>query len=105
MATKKELLEQSQKAVGQYFELSKYLFVDDAPQDVNEIPSDNPFYESAKAISDEMGLDWENMSHEDSNRVMLNLLSDYFFSIQTDENYTPVLNISFRRTLMSKETE
>ena len=29
MATKKELLEQSQKAVGDYFELSKYLFGDD----------------------------------------------------------------------------
>lgn len=97
MATKKELLEQSQKAVGDYFELSKYLFGDDAPQDVNEIPSDNPFYESAKAISDEMGLNWENMSHEDSNRVMLNLLSDYFFSIQPDEKYKPVLTISLQK--------
>lgn len=97
MATKKELLEQSQKAIADYFELSKYLFGDDAPQDVNEIPEDSPFYESAKAISDEMGLDWENMSHEDSNRVMLNVLSDCWFGIQTDEKYRPVLTISFQK--------
>ena len=97
MATKKELLEQSQRAIADYFELSKYLFGDDAPQDVNEIPTDSPFYESAKAIADEMELDWEKMSHDDSNRVMLNLLSDYFFSIQTDDKYKPVLSISFQK--------
>lgn len=97
MATKKELLEKSQRAIADYFELSKYLFGDDAPQDVNEIPTDSPFYESAKAIADEMELDWDNMSHEDSNRVMLNILSDYFFSIQPDEKYKPVLTISFQK--------
>lgn len=97
MATKKELLEQSQKAIGDYFNLSKYLFGDDAPVDVNEIPKDNPFYETARALSDEMGLDWDNMSHEDSNRVMLNLLSEYFYSINVDEKYKPVLTISFQK--------
>lgn len=97
MATKKELLEQSQKAIGEYFELSKYLFGDDAPNDVNEIPSDSPFYEPAKEIANEMGLDWENMSHEDSNRLMLNLLSDYFYNITTDDKYKPVLTISFQK--------
>lgn len=97
MATKKELLEQSQKAIGEYFELSKYLFGEDAPLGVNEIPTDSPFYQSAKSIADELGMDWKNMSHEDSNRVMLNLLSDYFFSIQSDEKYKPVLTISFQK--------
>lgn len=98
MATKKELLEQSQKAIGEYFELSKYFFGEDAPLDVNHIPEDSPFYEPAKSLSEEMELDWENMTHEDSNRVMLNLLSDYFFCIQSDEKYKPVLTISFQKT-------
>lgn len=97
MATKKELLEQSQKAIADYFELSKYLFSEDAPQDVNEIPENSPFYESAKTIADKMGLGWEKMSHEDSNRVMLNLLGDYFFGIQPDDKYKPVLTISFQK--------
>lgn len=98
MATKKELLEQSQKAIGEYFELSKYLFGDDAPQDVNEIPKENKFYQMAKDIADDMELDWDNMSHEDSIRVMLNLLGEYFCNIlPEDDKYQPVLTISFQK--------
>lgn len=81
MATQKELLAHSQKALGDFFSLSKYLFGEDAPIDVCEIPSDNPFYLTAHEISAEMELDWETMSHEDSNRVMLNLLGEYFARI------------------------
>lgn len=98
MATKKEQLEQSQKAIGEYFQLSGFLFGDDAPLDVNEIPEDNPYYATAKDIADEMGLDWKTMSHNDSNRVMLNLLSDYFYRIKPDDKYQPVLSITFQKT-------
>lgn len=97
MATKKEALQKSQEATANYFQLSKFLFSEDAPYDVNEIPQDSPFYESAKAISDEMGLDWENMSHEDSNRVMINMLADAFAAIEPDEHYDTVLTISFKK--------
>lgn len=97
MATKKEVLEQSQKAIGNFFQLSKFLFGEEAPYDVNEIPEDSPHYESAKAISDEMGLDWKNMSHDDSNRVMLNMLADAFAAIEPDEHYDAVLTISFKK--------
>lgn len=99
MATKKELLEQSQQAFKDYMELSQYLFGEEAPMDVNEIPKDFKFYEPAKALADEMGLDWDKMSHEDSNRVMLNLLADAYTNIQTneDDEYIPVLTISFKK--------
>lgn len=97
MATKKEVLEQSQKAIANFFQLSKFLFAEDAPYDVNEIPEDSPHYENAKSISDEMGLDWNNMSHEDSNRVMLNMLADAFDAIKPEDDYEPVLTISFKK--------
>lgn len=97
MATKKEVLEQSQKAIANFFQLSKFLFGEEAPYDVNEIPEDNPHYESAKAISVEMELDWKNMSHDDSNRVMLNMLADAFAAIEPDEHYDAVLTISFKK--------
>lgn len=95
MATKKEALEQSQKALEEFFNLSKFLLGDEAPFDVNEIPEDSPYYETAKAIAEEMRLVWEDMTHEDSNRVMLNLLSEYFLSIKPDGDYKTVLTISF----------
>lgn len=97
MATKKEVLQKSQEAIANYFQLSKFLFSEDAPYDVNEIPQDSPFYESAKAISDEMELDWENMSHEDSDLVMINMLTDAFAAIEPDEHYDAVLTISFKK--------
>lgn len=97
MSTKKEQLEQCQKAIGEYFQLSDYLFGDTAPLDVNEIPQDNPYYEAAKLLADDMGLNWDGMSHEDSNRVMLNLLSEYYYRIKPDEKYQPVLSISFSK--------
>lgn len=97
MATKKEVLQKSQEAIANYFQLSKFLFSEDAPYNVNEIPQDSPFYESAKAISDEMELDWENMSYEDSDLVMINMLTDAFAAIEPDEHYDAVLTISFKK--------
>lgn len=99
MATKKEMLEQSQKAMGDFIKLADYLFGDNAPLDVNEIPKDNPFYEDIRSISDEMELDWDKMEHNDSNRVMLNVLSEYYYRIQPeDESCKPVVTISFRKS-------
>lgn len=97
MAATKELLEQSQKAYENYMKLSHYLLGEDAPMDVKDIPEDNPYYEPAKKMAEEMELDWDKMSHEDSIRVMINLLSDAYLNIQTDENYIPVLTISFKK--------
>ena len=97
MATQKEVLAQSQKAIANFFQLSKFLFGEEAPYDVNDISEDSPHYESAKAIADEMGLDWKNMSHDDSNRVMLNMLADAFDAIEPDEHYDVVLTISFKK--------
>ena len=97
MATKKEVLEQSQKAIGEFFKLSKYLLGEDAPYDVKDIPQDNPFYKQAKNIAEEMELDWDKMSHEDSIRVMINMLSGSFCNIQPDEKYDAILTISFKK--------
>lgn len=95
MATKTELLKKSQQAIGDYIKLSAYLFGEDAPQDVNEIPKNNPFFKDIKEIAEEMELDWEKMSHSDSNRVMLNILAEYFCRIQQDENYHHQITVTF----------
>lgn len=65
-----------------YIELSKYLFGSKNPiYDINEIPEDNQFYSMAKSIADQLGVDWESMSHEDSNRIMLALLEDTYVAM------------------------
>lgn len=91
------MLADSQQAFGEFIELCKYLFGDDAPQDMNEIPSDNQFYPVAKDIAKETKIDWDKMTHAESNSLMLNLLADYWDQIAQVEGYKPVLTINFQK--------
>lgn len=63
-----------------YIGLSKYLFGkgEDGIYNVNEIPKDNEFYKPAKAIAKSLKISWKNMTHEESNRIMLALLEDSY---------------------------
>lgn len=97
MAEKKSKLEESQQAIVDYFALSRYLFSDDAPSDVTDIPEDSPFYKPAREIAEDLKIEWDGMSHSDSNRVMLALLDDYYYNIKADDEYIPVLTISFKK--------
>lgn len=98
MTSTKEALKTAQKTIAEYIQLSNYLFSEDAPYDVNEIPEDNQFHFMAREISDDMGLDWETMSHEDSNRVMLNMLAYYFGLICPADGYEAVLSITYQKS-------
>lgn len=74
--TAKAVLEVFQK----YLRLSKYLFAQTGEfiYDVNEIPKTNEFYKATKAIAKKFEIDWKTMTHEESNRIMLALLSDTY---------------------------
>lgn len=62
-----------------YIVLSRYLFGSKNPiYDINEMPGDCDFFTDAVRIAEQLEVDWKTMSHEDSNRVMLALLEDYY---------------------------
>lgn len=62
-----------------YIELSRYLFASkESIYDINEMSEDSKFYAAAKDIAKQINVDWESMSHEDSNRIMLALLEDTY---------------------------
>ena len=71
-----------------YYELSSLLFdrQRDEIYDVTDIPQNDKFYEVAKDKATQLQIDWANMSHEDSNRIMLALLEDSFNLIREIEN-------------------
>ena len=79
-----------------YFALSSLLFGygDKSPYDINELKEDNMFYQPAKDLSKELGIDWEKMTHEESNRIMLALLDDYFNQIKIDEEHRFLLQVN-----------
>lgn len=71
-----------------YIALSKYLFSqgDKGIYNMNEIPSDNEFFLPAKKIAESLDINWEEMTHEESNRIMLALLEDTYMGMSKVEN-------------------
>lgn len=82
-----------------YFKLSTLLFGmgDKSPYDINEIKEDNEFYKPAKALAAELKIDWGKMTHEESNRIMLSLLDDYFNQINVDGDYKFTLLVNIEK--------
>lgn len=66
-----------------YIELSRYLFASKEPiYDINEMSEDSKFYAAAKEVAKQIDVNWESMSHEDSNRIMLALLEDTYNAME-----------------------
>lgn len=82
-----------------YFKLSTLLFGmgDKSPYDINELKEDNEFYKPAKDLAEELEIDWEKMTHEESNRIMLSLLDDYFNQINVDGDYKFTLLVNIEK--------
>lgn len=78
---------QTLEAFFKYFKLSSLLFDRrrDEIYNVTDIPKDDEFYKPAMEIAKQLDIDWNNMSHEDSNRIMLSLLEDAFNLIREIE--------------------
>lgn len=76
------------EAFFRYYKLSSLLFDRrrDEIYNVTDIPENNEFYKPAMEIAKQLDIDWKNMSHEDSNRIMLSLLEDAFNLICEIEN-------------------
>ena len=107
MAKKKELPREGQAWL-EFAELASYLLRDDAPLNINETPESNKFYGPAKDLAEELELDWYNLTQDESNRVMINLLGDYFMNIQESKDKHYVLDVTVREVdgkLKEKENE
>lgn len=81
-------VEREVRAFDKFLKLSSLLFDEDnenCPYRMNELKKDNVFYKEAKAMADELEIDWDKMTDEESNRIMLNLLGDSYMAIKPEE--------------------
>lgn len=96
MAKEKQKQKTAQEAWFEFARLCKLLFGmgDNCPYNMNEIKEDNEFYDYAKDLAAELEIDWDGMTHDESNRLMLALLDDYYQAIQVhkESNYTIIVN-------------
>lgn len=99
--TKKEIelavhgeAEREVKAFDKFFRLSSLLFDEDnenCPYRMNELKEDNVFYKEAKALAEELEIDWDKMTDEESNRIMVNLLGDSYMAIKPEDIGTGIV--------------
>jgi len=98
MAKKKESESKTNRAFEAwmaFMELCKTLFGDDnAPYNVNELDKSSKFYNYAVELAKELEIDWDGMSHEESNRLMLALLDDYYQNIREVQNSSVIFKIT-----------
>lgn len=62
----------------EYLELSRLLFGSDDIYDITDLPETSKFYKPAMDIAVQLGVGWKDMTHSESNRIMLALLEDYY---------------------------
>lgn len=76
------------EAFFRYYKLSSLLFDRrrDEIYNVTDIPETDEFYKPAMEMAKQLQIDWNNMTHEESNRIMLSLLEDAFNLIREIEN-------------------
>lgn len=76
-----------------YFSLSSLLFDRGKREiyNVTDIPRASKFRKIAKQTAERLGVRWQGMSHEDSNRVMLAMLEDAFNLIREVEDCEDVI--------------
>lgn len=72
----------------QFYELCSLLFdrKRDEIYNVSDIPAKDKFLKVAKDKAKELNISWRNMTHEDSNRIMLAMLEDSFNQIRDIED-------------------
>lgn len=91
-----DVIDAATEAVLKYWRFSKLLFAEtsETPYRMNELKPTNEFYGMAKDMADELEIDWEKMNDAESNRIMLNMLSDLYAEIGTATDRKCKLNIS-----------
>lgn len=71
------------KSFDKFLRLSLLLFNtddDSCPYRMNELKETSCFYPEARAMAKELEINWDGMTDEESNRIMLNLLGDVFMA-------------------------
>lgn len=86
------------RAFSRYFELSKLLFgAGDGIYDVVDIPKESVFYDDAVEMASQLGISWDGMSHEDSNRMLALLEDSYAFIRDIEDSKDVVVEVKIRR--------
>lgn len=104
MATKKEVAKEAYEAYSDFITLCRTFFGKNPIDNVTSLDKDSVYYKASQEIAKEFGMDWDNLSPEDSNELMLALLEDYYNKVSVNDEYDYILSVTVKEK-QSKKTE
>ena len=106
MATKKEEAAKNALSAFENFLLLCRTFFGTNPIDsVTSLNKDSEFYKTAQEIAKEFGMDWENLSMEDSNEITIALLDDYYNRANTNNEFEYFISFKLTDKKAPKKSE
>lgn len=106
MATKKEeAAKNALDAFQSFLVLCKTFFGAEPIDNVTSLDKDSEYYKTAKGIAKEFGMDWGNLSVEDSNELTIALLEDYFNRAHTSNDFEYILSFKVKDKRVAKQSE
>lgn len=69
---------------------------------VTKLNKDSAFYKTAQEIANDFELDWDNLSPEDNNELMIALLEEYYQKVNVDGNFSYTISIKVTKKILTK---
>ena len=98
-------MEKALEAYKSFVTLCRLFFGSNPIDSVTSLDKDSEYYKTAQDIAKEFEMDWDNLSPEDNNELMLALLEDFYNRANVDKNFDYVINITVKDKKSSKEAE
>ena len=106
MATKKEeATKNASKAFKNFLMLCKTFFGSNPIDNVTSLDKDSEYYKTAQEIAKEFGMDWGNLSIEDSNELTIALLEDYYNRANTNNDFEYIISFKVQEKQTPKKSE
>lgn len=102
MATKEEVEKKAYNAYADFITLCRLFFGSKPIDSVTSLDRESVFYATAQDIAKEFKMDWDDLSPEDNNELMLTLLDEYYNKISVCKDYDYILNVTVKEKKSSK---
>lgn len=96
MATKQKVEKKAYNAYADFITLCRLFFGSKPIDSVTSLDSDSVFYATAQDIVKEFEMNWDNLSPEDNNELMLTLLDEYYNKINICDDFDYILNVTVK---------
>lgn len=105
MAVTEEMKKKAYEMYATFAAFCRILFGDKPVKNINELTAESPFYKDAQSVVKDFELDWDNLTVEDSNEVILVLMDEYYSKIRQSDEYDYIIQIGIKEKQSNKKSK